>query len=225
MSEKHLSSLLDHPRSVIVLAVNQVEAHPCLPQHRLLELCWNKGILLVAYSPVGKQEFVNDQDIQAISRRLNVTSAQVILSWAVQRGTAVVPKYEYEARLVENISVSWIYYLTKFFSSVEGSGISLNCRMLICWHWIELTWNPRCIVRSVDSTLLNQEARALVGHMSNLAGSSNRVVSCANEWVVFSHDRPPELLFERQDTGFYHFDPKSATRLDTRYYLHIAHIG
>lgn len=134
MSEKHLASLLDHPRSIIVSAVNQVEAHPCLPQHRLLEFCRNRGILLVAYSPVGKQKFVNDQDIQAISRRLNVTPAQVILSWAVQRGTAVVPKSEHEARLAENISVSWIHCLIKLFSPVEGSGRSLNCRTPICGH-------------------------------------------------------------------------------------------
>jgi len=134
MSEKHLASLLDHPRSIIVPAVNQVEAHPCLPQHRLLEFCRNRGILLVAYSPVGKQKFVNDQDIQAISRRLNVTPAQVILSWAVQRGTAVVPKSEHEARLAENISVSWIRCITKLFSPEEGSCRSLNCRTPICGH-------------------------------------------------------------------------------------------
>jgi glycerol 2-dehydrogenase (NADP+) len=106
LSEKHLASLLDHPRSTIVPAVNQVEAHPCLPQHKLLEFCRSRGILLVAYSPVGKHKFANDQDLQAISKRLNVTTAQVILSWAVQRGTAVVPKSEHEARLAENISVS-----------------------------------------------------------------------------------------------------------------------
>jgi len=106
MSEKHLASLLDHPKSIIVPAVNQVEAHPCLPQHELLEFCRNRGILLVAYSPVGKQKFANDHDIQAIARRLNVTPAQVILSWAIQRDTAVVPKSEHEARLAENISVS-----------------------------------------------------------------------------------------------------------------------
>ena len=130
---------------------------------------------------------MNDQDLQAISRRLNVTPAQVILSWAAQWGTAVVRKYEYEARLVENISVSWIYCLIKFLSSVEGSCWSLNCRTPICWLQIEFTWSPGCVVRSVDSILLNQEARVLVGDMSNLSGSSNRVVSCANEYSsIFS---------------------------------------
>ncbi|KAF9447820.1 Aldo/keto reductase [Macrolepiota fuliginosa MF-IS2] len=46
LSQRLLSDLLAHPKTTIVPAVNQVEAHPCLPQHELRKFCRDKGILL-----------------------------------------------------------------------------------------------------------------------------------------------------------------------------------
>ncbi|KZV92279.1 Aldo/keto reductase, partial [Exidia glandulosa HHB12029] len=46
-SIKLLNQLLPH--CTVVPAMNQVELHPCYPQHELLEYCKSKGILLTAY--------------------------------------------------------------------------------------------------------------------------------------------------------------------------------
>ncbi|KAI0632007.1 Aldo/keto reductase [Trametes polyzona] len=104
-----LTKLLAH--ATIVPTVNQVELHPCLPQHSLLSFCAERNILLTAYSPLGKHKFADDPDIVDIASKYSVlsgvpvTSAQVMLSWGVQRGTAVIPKTLHVARLKENLEL------------------------------------------------------------------------------------------------------------------------
>ncbi|KAI8983405.1 Aldo/keto reductase [Trametes punicea] len=104
-SIKTLSELLPHAN--VVPAVNQVELHPCLPQHDLLAFCADKGILLTAYTPLGKHKFADDPTIRAIAEAHGpgVTSVQVLLSWGVQRGTAVIPKTLRAERLRENLQL------------------------------------------------------------------------------------------------------------------------
>ncbi|KAK7032411.1 hypothetical protein VNI00_013159 [Paramarasmius palmivorus] len=107
-SIKNLEILLPHCK--IIPATNQVEAHPYLPNHELKAYCESKGILLTAYSPLGQPRpdvpvgLFDDSDISAIAGRLNIEPAQVLISWAVQRGTIAIPKTENERRMVTNIT-------------------------------------------------------------------------------------------------------------------------
>lgn len=60
---------------------------------------------MTAYSPVAKNKFGTNETLAGIARRKDVAVAQVLLSWGVQRGTAVIPKTEREDRMRENITV------------------------------------------------------------------------------------------------------------------------
>ncbi|KAG7449622.1 Aldo/keto reductase [Guyanagaster necrorhizus] len=103
-SIKTLEQLL--PQCTVIPATNQVECHPCLPQGDLKKYCDEKNIPLTAYSPLGQGPFLlNDTTIRAIAEELHVTAAQVLLSWAVQRGTVVIPKSENEERMTANIQL------------------------------------------------------------------------------------------------------------------------
>jgi alcohol dehydrogenase (NADP+) len=90
-------------------AVVQVESHPYLPQTELLEFCKEKGIVLLAFAPLGhgmKPGPLEDPVTLAIAARVGKTPAQVLLAWAVQRGTALLTTSRTADRARENFNIS-----------------------------------------------------------------------------------------------------------------------
>ena len=90
-------------------AVVQVEAHPYLPETELLEFCKEKGVVFLAFAPLGhgmKPGLLEDPVISAIATRVGKTPAQVLLAWAVQRGTALLTTPKTAARARENFDIS-----------------------------------------------------------------------------------------------------------------------
>jgi alcohol dehydrogenase (NADP+) len=90
-------------------AVVQVESHPYLPETELLEFCKENGIVLLAFAPLGhgmRPGLLEDPVISAIAARVGKTTAQVLLAWAVQRGTALLTTPRNAARARENFDIS-----------------------------------------------------------------------------------------------------------------------
>src|SRR5215470_2908999 len=90
-------------------AVVQVESHPYLPEIELLEFCKERNIVLLAFAPLGhgmKPGLLEDPVIAAIAARVGKTPAQVLLAWAVQRGTALLTTPRSAARARENFDIS-----------------------------------------------------------------------------------------------------------------------
>jgi aldehyde reductase len=90
-------------------AVVQVEAHPYLPETELLEFCKEKGIVLLAFAPLGhgiRPGPLEDPVVLSIAARVGKTPAQVLLAWAVQRGTALLTTAKTKARARENFDIS-----------------------------------------------------------------------------------------------------------------------
>jgi aldehyde reductase len=90
-------------------AVVQVEAHPYLPETELLEFCKQKDIVFLAFAPLGhgaRPGPLADPVISAIAARVGKTPAQVLLAWAVQRGTALLTTPKTADRARENFDIS-----------------------------------------------------------------------------------------------------------------------
>jgi diketogulonate reductase-like aldo/keto reductase len=90
-------------------AVVHVESHPYLPQWDLLDYCRKNGIVLQAFAALGhssEPKLLEDPVITAIAKRVNKTPAQVLLAWAIQRGTALLTTSKTPSRIKENFEVS-----------------------------------------------------------------------------------------------------------------------
>ncbi len=110
LSDISLNELLPIYESArIKPAVVEVEAHPYLPETELLEFCKEKGVVLLAFAPLGhgmKPGLLEDPVILAIAARVGKTPAQVLLAWAVQRGTALLTTPRTAERAKENFNIS-----------------------------------------------------------------------------------------------------------------------
>uniref|UniRef100_A0A7S0NP81 NADP-dependent oxidoreductase domain-containing protein n=1 Tax=Calcidiscus leptoporus TaxID=127549 RepID=A0A7S0NP81_9EUKA len=112
-SIRHLETL-KRTATVWPPAVNQVEMHPLYPQKELLEYCRGEGIVVQAYASLGGQDaskktlaalggpLLTSPPVVAAAADHDVSAAQVLLRWALQKGAAVIPKASSQRRLLDN---------------------------------------------------------------------------------------------------------------------------
>lgn len=91
--------------SGVTPTVNQVELHPIFQQKDLCAYCNDKGIVVQAWSPLMRSAVLSNATLTAIAAKYNVTVAQLILRYDVQKGISVIPKTTNKARMVENFSI------------------------------------------------------------------------------------------------------------------------
>ncbi|MGH1517715.1 aldo/keto reductase [Chryseobacterium sp. JK1] len=110
LSDVNIDQLKEiYESSRIKPAVIQVESHPYLPETELLEYCKEKGITFLAFAPLGhgiKPGLLDDPIITEIAHKSNTTAAQVLLGWAVQRGTALLTTPKTLERAKENFNIA-----------------------------------------------------------------------------------------------------------------------
>jgi alcohol dehydrogenase (NADP+) len=100
--------------------VNQIELQPFLAQNDMLDFCNKENIVLTAYSPLGSTDrpaqfkapdeptLLENPTILEIANAHGHSSAQILIRWAIQRGTSVIPKSVNPARLKQNYDAAFI---------------------------------------------------------------------------------------------------------------------
>lgn len=85
-------------------AVNQVESHPRLVAANadLERYCAERGIHLVAYSPLGCGDLLGAPEVAAAANALGCAASRALIAWALRRGWSVAVKCSSAARAREN---------------------------------------------------------------------------------------------------------------------------
>jgi 2,5-diketo-D-gluconate reductase B len=87
------------------LVCNQFECHPFLDQSKLIAACRQRGIAVVAYSPIAQGRVRGDEILTAIGATHKKTAAQVSLRFLVQQDIVVIPRTSRVERLSENAAI------------------------------------------------------------------------------------------------------------------------
>ena len=88
-----------------VPAANQVEWTPFGHDDALLAHHRDRGIVLMAYSPLTRGERLGDATLAEIARRVHRTPAQVLLRWSLQKGAVPIPKANRMDHCRENLDL------------------------------------------------------------------------------------------------------------------------
>lgn len=100
--------------------VNQIELHPFLQQNKTLEFCHKENIVVTAYSPLGsidrpakfkapdEPSLLENPTVLEIAKNHDYSPAQVLIRWAIQRGTSVIPKSVNPERIKQNLEAATI---------------------------------------------------------------------------------------------------------------------
>ncbi len=105
--EKELKDFL--PKVSIVPALVQNEIHPYYQENDVIPFIQSLGIVVQGWYPFGgrghTKELLNDKVIVEIADNHNVSAAQVILRWNLQKGVIVIPGSSNPSHIKENTEI------------------------------------------------------------------------------------------------------------------------
>ena len=139
----------------IVPAINQVEVHPYNPQNDLLDYCREKGIHVTAYSPLGSGDrpasmkaknepsLLENKDVIAIATKENLSPAQLLIAWALDRGTIAIPKSTNAERIAENLAAVDHSLTSEARAALDNIGIRYRYVSVNDWYLPGITYEGK----------------------------------------------------------------------------------
>jgi diketogulonate reductase-like aldo/keto reductase len=85
-------------------ALVQVERHPYQPRDELVSFCHDRGIRVVAHSPLSAPGLLDEPVLGEIAADRGLSPADVAIAWNASRGVVPIPSSTTEAHVVSNLA-------------------------------------------------------------------------------------------------------------------------
>ena len=99
----HIENILAH--CTVAPMADQLEYHPGYSQEAAVRYCQDHGILVQAWSPLGRTRVLEDPMILSLAEKYGVSPAKICLGFALQRGVQPLPKASSQERMRENLDL------------------------------------------------------------------------------------------------------------------------
>ena len=106
-----VSNFLVHHLEELILGceikpmVNQIEFHPGHNQKETVKFCKKHGIVVEAWSPLGRGVILENEFLSEIAKRYNKTIAQICIRWIIQQDIVALPKSVTQKRIKSNFEI------------------------------------------------------------------------------------------------------------------------
>lgn len=99
----HIEELME--TAAVKPMVDQIEFHPGWAQLEVSGYCQKNGIVVEAWSPLGRKAALDNEVLKSIAEKYGKNAAQVCVRWILQHGILPLPKTVNPGRMVENADV------------------------------------------------------------------------------------------------------------------------
>jgi len=104
VSREQLQTILD--AGSVRPALVRIERHPYQPRTEMVLFCHERGIRVVAHSPLSAPGLLAEHMLAEIADANGLTPAGVVLAWNVTRGVVPIPSSTTQSHVVSNLAAA-----------------------------------------------------------------------------------------------------------------------
>jgi len=138
LSNYNIAMIKDAIKKLSIMPLtNQVEFHPLLDQSKLLSFVNSADLNLSSYCSVARGKIFEYEELNTLAKKYNCTTAQISLSWALQKGVVINTMSSKYENIKNNFNILDINISNEDMNFIDTLSKKINYRIVTKEHFIE----------------------------------------------------------------------------------------